>query len=204
MKGILIKSYTKQQEKLLISRGVPYVDLVPKRTLINVQDALVRIEPDIPKVIPKTVSVVKQLKGIQAILDRPLRGSYTVGISSFPTDLRAKYLAQLIMLRAIEQHTLAKKNGKVLPMWHRLYGGLVDVLRDKQSENPCMLILCNINENSTSIKIEKCRDLLEKFSDIPRIVINGGEPCCNLFANTLRYPLKYALHLGPDNRVQNI
>jgi hypothetical protein len=62
--------------------------------------------------------------------------------------------------------------------WHSIYGGLSDNLRD--TENPpelkdCrLLILSNVDANSIEFKLEKTRDILDKYSHIPRILAVGG------------------------------
>jgi hypothetical protein len=152
----------------------------------------------------KAISVAKQYRALKSIIERPLVKPYTLGINSFPSDQRAKYLAIYIMSVAIDHYNKHKRTSKALPLWHRVYGGYSDPLRDKPiSEMPCMLIISNINDTSSNMKLEKVRDLLEKFSDIPRIVISGGEPPCNTFAQKLRYPMKVGLFLGPDSYIRD-
>lgn len=202
-KRILIQGLDAKKARLLMSRGVPGQDLPTKRTRIDVAEALVKIEPDIPNSPVRNISVAKQYKVLASILDHPLRSSYTIGISSYPSDLRAKYLAILIMSAAFDAYRHSHKPGRGLPLWHRVYGGLSDPLRDKPiSEMPCMLIISNVGPESTIVKLEKVRDLLEKFSDIPRIVVTGKDPPCNLFANRLQFPMKAGFYLGPPNQIR--
>lgn len=202
---IFIKSLTKEANKLLMSRGVPGQDLIPKKAKIDVSEALVKMETNIPRTIAKTIATGKQFKALQSIMENPLRTNYTLGIGSFPSDLRAKYLAVMIMNRAIEEHRRNRRPGRSMPLWYRVYGGLGDSLRDRPiQEMPCMLILSNVNEGSSNFKLEKVRDLLEKYSEIPRIVVTGGEPPCDLFANKLYYPLRHAVYIGPSNVVKEI
>ena len=186
-----------------MSRGVPGQDMPTKRIHIDVAAALTKIEPDIPRSPTRNISVTKQYKVLSSILDHPLRSSYTIGISSFPSDLRAKYLAVMIMSAALDAYKTSHKPGRGMPLWHRVYGGLQDTLRDRPiAEMPCMLIITNVGPDSTSMKMEKVRDLLEKFSDIPRIVVTGRDPPCNLFANRLQFPMKAGFYLGPPNLIQ--
>lgn len=200
---IWIKPFSKERQKLMFSKGVPGQDMVTKRTRIGVMDALVKMEPNIARVLPKAITVSKQVKVLQQILANPLKGHYTLGIGSFPSDMRAKYLAMLVMNAAIDEHLRNRKPGRSLPLWHRVYGGLGDPLRDRPIvDMPSMLIIANLNDDSSNFKLEKVRDLLEKFSEIPRIVITGGEPPVELFANKLHFPLKAALYIGPSNRVR--
>lgn len=202
---ILIRGLSKERNKLLLSRGVPGQDLIPRKAKIDVAEALVKMDPNIPRVLPKGISTGKQLKALTHILENPLRGAYTVGIGSFPSDLRAKYLALTIMNAAIDAHLANRRPGRSLPLWYRVYGGLGDSLRDKPiQEMPSMIILSNVNEGSSNFKLEKVRDLLEKYSEIPRIVVTGGEPPCDLFANKLYYPMRYGLYIGPSNAIREV
>ncbi len=204
MRRIYIKGFDREREKLLISRGVPGQDLPTKRVNINVEEALVKIEADIPHVSVRNISAVKQYKVLETLLEHPLRSSYAIGISSFPSDMRAKYLAALIMSAAIDSFkSLNRRGGRTLPLWHRVYGGYQDPLRDKPlTERPCMLIISNVGPESTPVKLEKVRDLLEKFSDIPRIVVMGKDPPPNLFANRLHYPMRAGFYLGPASLIR--
>lgn len=202
---ILIRGFSRERQRLLVSRGVPGQDLVPNRSNIDVSECLVKIEPNIPRIMPKLLTVGKQYRALAKIMESPLRSSYTLGIGSFPSDLRAKHLAQMIMSAAIDQYLEHRKPGRALPLWHRVYGGLSDNLRDKPIHDmPCMLIISNVTDGSSNYKLEKVRDLLEKFSEIPRIVITGGQPPCDLFGNKLFMPLRSALFLGPDNRIKEL
>jgi hypothetical protein len=163
------------------------------------------MDPEIARTLPRPISVNKQQRTLESILEHPIRTPYTAGIGSFPSDLRAKYLAQHIMSAAIDSHIKHRRPGRSLPLWHRVYGGLTDPLRDKPIQDmPCMLVIVNINDGSSNYKLEKVRDLLEKFCDIPRIVVTGGEPPVNLFANKLYSPCRSALYIGPDNRLREI
>jgi hypothetical protein len=205
-KRIVIKSINKDLEKLLISRGVPPQDLPTKSTRVVVEESLVKIEPSIQNVISKPISISKQYKMLESLVEHPLRASYTIGIASFPSDARAKHLAIYLMSLACEHHRKGNhKPGRSYPLWHRVYGGFQDSLRDKPiQEIPSLLVISNVNASSSQSKLEKVRDLLEKFSEVPKIVVIGGEPPCNLFANKLYYPMKMGFYLGPDNRVREI
>lgn len=77
--------------------------------------------------------------------------------------------------------------------WHMLYGNPRDKLRDEDHklERDCrLLVISNLAENSTAMKVEKARDLLDKFSHIPRILTVGGiDPV--LYSRNV-------LHIKPD------
>lgn len=200
---MFIKNFNRDVAKMLVSCGVPAQDLPPKKT-IDIAESLVKIEPEIKNMPTRVISTSRQFKVVQSLIEHPLQGSYTVGISSFPSDSRAKYLAQTIMASAIKAYTSSKRrHGRSLPLWHRVYGGFSDSLRDAKSlsDMPCMLIISNVGDTSSAIKLEKVRDLLERYVEIPRIVVMGGEPPCNLFANKLHYPMKAGIYLGPEGMI---
>ena len=192
----------KDRVRLLLSRGVPAQDMTTRRTLFTVDDSLVKMEVDIPGTPVKVITRAKQLKVLQTILENPLNGAYTLGISSFPSDARAKALAIHLMNVMIDAYKKHRRPGRSLPLWHRVFGGYSDPLRDKPvSEMPSALFIANIIPGSTPQKIEKVRDLLEKFSDIPRIVITAADPPIEVFANQLFYPMKAGVYIAPQNFV---
>lgn len=79
--------------------------------------------------------------------------------------------------------------------WHSLYGNTRDKLRDTEGTPPelkdChLLVLSNLAENSTAMKTEKARDLLNMYSNIPRILTVGG-------VDPVQYA-KHQLHVKAD------
>lgn len=205
-KPLIIKGFDRDMEKTLVSRGVPHNDIPTRGTRINVLESLVTIDPDIPGVMSRSTSAAKQYKMLKSFIEHPLRSSHTMCISSFPSDLRAKYLAVHLMSTAIAQHRDGQhKPGRALPLWYRVYGGFSNPLVDKPiQEVPSLLVITNVGMGSTAAKLEKVRDLLERYSEIPKIVVTGGDAPCNLFANKFHFPLKIGIYLGPDNRIKEM
>ena len=198
---IYLTGFDRERSKLLVALGVPPQDLPGKKMREAVSEGLARIETDLPRLPGKILSTAKQFRQLRAILANPLRGSYTLGISSFPSDQRAKHLAMLIMSAAVDHYQQHRRamGSRSMPMWHRVFGSLGDNLRDKGTEKPCMLILSNVTTDSSNVKIEKVRDLLEKYSDIPRIVVTAAEPPSKMFGARLHYPMTAGFYLGPHN-----
>lgn len=199
---VIIKHLGKERHKLLASLGVPGQDTIPLATRIDVSDYLIAMEPDLPSVKNKPVSTKKQLENLRKLLRNPLRFQGTIGISSYPSDSRAKYLAQMIMSAAIDEYQTNRKQygTKAMPKWHRVYGNLKDPLRDLgKPEEVSMLIISNVHDESSSIKIEKIRDLLEMYSSVPKIIVKGGAQVIDLFAYRLSYPMLAGFYIGPDN-----
>lgn len=199
--------YDPQRQHLLRALGVDYQCLMGKRNEFDVISSLIRIKPtlDYHDVrLRNSISVKRQLASIHQLTTNPLRAAPTICIASNPTDLRAKLLACQIMDKAIDHHKArTRKHGQTLPKWHKVYGGYKDPLRDKDiakekdlDEYPCMLILTNVLPDSTSYKLEKLRDLLEKYDDIPRIVVLSGTDPITFFATKLQYPLNHGIYMG--------
>ena len=171
----------------------------------DVMQSLTKYETEIPGMHSKVVSIAKQVKALNSILENPIRARYSVCINSFPSDLYAKYLAVHIFQLATEAWAKRHKPGRTMPFWHRVFGGLNDPLRDKaQDELPSMLVITNVNDASSAYKLEKVRDLLERYSDIPRIVVSSSKDPITFFATKLHYPINAGLHLGPQNRIKEL
>lgn len=202
-------AFAPQRQQLLKSLGVDYTCLLGKRNTFDVLSSLVRIKPRLEYEdvrLRKTISIKRQASTIARLLENPLHGAPTICISSYPTDLRAKLLACQIMNAAIDQHnSRTRKHGHTLPKWYKVYGGYKDYLRDLErgkerdsGDYPCMLILTNVLPDSTPMKLEKLRDLLEKYDDIPRLVVLSGTDPLTFFATKLQYPLHYGVYMGTD------
>src|SRR5690606_1911293 len=166
------------------------------------------LEPIVPKIpawlpedfaIPKT-SVNRKINNCNRLLNNPLHGSPIICISSMVTDERAKFLAMCFMSAAIDQMRSGSQRGKQLPVWHRLLGGFNDKYRDGHGQfNPSMLILTNVAHDSTNVKLEKLRDILELYDSIPRIVVVNGSDPVSFFAEKVRMPLSYAFFMNNRN-----
>ena len=202
MEHLYLKSPSRDDVRLLKSRGVSGGDIFHDRGKIDILDQLVKFETDLPRVKSKPIAVVRQIKALDKILENPL-SSYTLGIASFPSDVRAKQLAVHIMMRAIEQWKVKHRPGKTLPMWHRVFGGLHDAIRDRkvQDDNPSLLVISNINELSSNYKLEKVRDLLETF-DCPKIVVMGCLDPVTFFGTKFYSAINAGILIGPSDRIQ--
>lgn len=97
------------------------------------------------------------------------------GVTGNPDDAKAKLFAAYLV--QIHQQRLGLKANVV---WHTMYGGFDNPLLkeydpiDGKAE-PSMLVISNLTPNSTGLKLDKTRDLLERFENIPRIVVGAGE-----------------------------
>ena len=197
-----------ERVRLMKTRGVDGYAFSLARSPFVVEDCLTRIEPKQVEWLPesfdlKSISVKKQIAALDSLLNHPLKGSGITCITSFPSDVRAKVIAANIVNRAIDQQIKGAVRGKAYPLWHRLYGGFNDTLRDAKDLDPCsLLVLTNIGPDSTQQKLEKLRDLLERYDSIPKIVVVNGSDPVTFFAEKVRMPLKYALHIDAGIKPQ--
>lgn len=190
----------------MIGRGVPYADMLHGGATFDVMASLTKYETDIPGMHSRTISVVKQIRALTSVVENPIRARYAICLNSFPSDLYAKYLAVHIFQLATEAWAKRHKPGRTMPLWHRVYGGLSDPLRDKREtdEIPSLLVISNVNDTSSNFKLEKVRDLLEKYSDVPRIIVTSSRDPITFFSTKLHYPLNAGIHLGPQNRIKEM
>lgn len=193
-----------KRQRIMKSRGVDGVLFAGSRNSFEFDIAAVRIKPDIPGIIVKGISVRKQATHLSTLFRNPLRGQPVIGIGSFPSDLRARMLALNLMERAIMAQDIAKRGrlaSRDYPLWHKVYGGLGDPIRDKgMPDNPSMLIISNIDIDSTGFKVEKVRDIIEQNTHIPRVIVVSGCDPMTFFARKLHMPMDYGFYIGADNR----
>lgn len=146
------------------------------------------------------VSAHQQLDFFQDLLEDPHDGNPVVCIGSFPTDARAKIAALHVFRNAMKDktHTVRK------PVWVTLYGDRFNY-EELKNKRPSMLFISNIVLESTAYKMERLRDILEMFPDIPRIVVTGGtlDPT-ELFVRRLHLPINAAVSIGPKHVVSNL
>jgi hypothetical protein len=193
-----------ERVKTLRARGVDGHPFALLRQPFLLDYALESISPLVPEWLPESfalpgTSVKRQAAGITRLLANPLHGSPIIGIGSMPTDTRAKFLAMSIMDAAITQQASGAHKGKAMPLWHPVTGGYYDPLRDDKGDhrpNCSMLIITSVGRDSTSVKIEKVRDLLEIYHNIPRIVVVNGCDPVTFFADKIRMGLRYAFLLN--------
>lgn len=174
--------------KQLVQRGLPR-DIVRHRDFNTEHHAYtIMSASENMRVIKVNKSV--QLQEYDEVLRRPFSSPYLYIISSGPNDAKAKQAAAHIMEVATAGQLAGKfpksTRGKTSPRWHVVNGSFRDDLRDKNNDDPSMLIISNVTSDSTNVKIEKVRDLLEQFNGIPRILVISGEDPIT-FANRKLY-----------------
>lgn len=203
--SIRIRPIKTEMRKIMLGQGVPGQDFMGSGSGFDVTKYLVGMEINLPNVTSKAVGVEKQAEMLRRVIAKPLAKPMLIGISSYPSDARAKFVAHSIMSAAItEYETNRRKYGSMSrPMWHRVWGNYRDKLRDGPKERPAMLIISNISDVSGNAKMETVRDLLEMYSDIPRIVVSAGMPVVDLFSYHLQMPLSAGFYVGPPNLIKD-
>lgn len=132
-----------------------------------------------PRLENKIVEATRQIESYNAFLEHPGR-PMTYFVAGNPDDSKAKYFAAFLAY-----HHKMKYGHRAEIVWEAVFGGFDNPLLRKDI-NPTMLILSNLTENSTNVKIEKARDLIERWPNIPKIVVCSGEDPIS-FASTKIY-----------------
>lgn len=132
---------------------------------------------------PKSFGRPKQLQMFHAMIDDPF-SPVNFAINSAPDDGKAKLLAAYLMQNALAHHS----SYTALPLWVDLTSGFDNPLV-KNKQNPSMLVINNVGMDSTPVKLEKLRDLLEVYSDIPRITIITGTDPYTFFMRKMYLPI---------------
>jgi len=145
------------------------------------------------KLNDRIIEAEVQNQGLSMFLD-DVRIPIVYGVSGNPDDVQARYFAAFL----VDAH-LQALGSKANVVWHTLYGGFDNPLLKSHTDNdliekPSLLVLTNLSPASTGVKLDKAKDLLEKFQDIPRIVVMAGEDplsflSCRLYSevNALAY-----------------
>lgn len=195
-------SFNKEIEQLMLTRGLDRLVLANKRSTFFLDEAIVPYKPKVESAKVVTQGAAKQMEVCRRLLDHPLRSAGVFVLNSFPTDLRAKMLASCVMSCAIENWRdmdIRKRKGKSLPMWIRVLGhGEFDQIKNIKEANPSMLIISNVNDESSANKVERLRDILDVFDNIPRIVVTAGSDPITFMMKRVYYPIVGAVRLGSN------
>ena len=121
-----------------------------------------------PSLEQKIIEASFQTKSFRMFKSKPTRPMVYV-VAGNPDDSKAKLFAAY--LASIHKEALQYRADII---WEPIFGGFDNPLMRKDVE-PTMLILSNLAENSTNVKLEKAKDLLERWPNIPRVVVVAGE-----------------------------
>ena len=210
-KDLIIRhNFSPKAKRILEKSGVPHSAFLRANSSINIDESVVKIECELNGTKLRKVSTSRQVKNFEKMWENPLWGSYLFVISSYPTDIRAKNVALAVMAKAMDQFYRKKRENKVLikrtpPVWHNVMSGFKDKFLDTEiNVLPSMLILSNVTEDSTQLKMEKLRDLIVKYDGIPRIVITCASDPLTFMLGRIKHHCDGALYLSPDDRTFNM
>jgi hypothetical protein len=109
-------------------------------------------------------------------------------VAGTPDDSKAKYFAAYLVSLHLE-----KLKSKARVVWQSLYGGFDNPLfKDYgyySEDDPTLIVMSNLSPTATGTKLDKCRDNLERFANIPRIVVVAGEDPFSFMATRLYAPI---------------
>lgn len=149
----------------------------------------------VPGLKPKMITRETQIEKLQDFLDDPFR-PVTYCVVSAPTDGMAKLLAAFMM-----QHALMCAR-TTLPVWHDLTQSFKNSLIE-DNISASLLVLNNVGATSTPAKIEKLRDLLTHYADIPRVVVATGCDPFAFFTQHLFMPMNACAYMTTDQVKKN-
>lgn len=132
-----------------------------------------------PRLENRIIEASKQRESYDNFVLNPTRPMVYV-VCGNPDDSKAKYFAAHLAF-----HHIKKLGHRADIHWEPLFGGFENSLIRKDVE-PTMIIISNLAENSTTVKLEKARDIIERFPNVPRVVVCCGEDPIS-FASTKLY-----------------
>lgn len=136
---------------------------------------------------PKSFSQQKQLDTVARFLEDPT-GPHIIAISSAPNDGQSKLLAAFLMQAHLKNNQFSR------PKWHDITGGFSNPLLE-DPDRCTMLVINNVGVDSTNIKKEKFRDILETYSDIPIVVVVNGSDGFTFMTRDMRKPVSGVVYL---------
>jgi hypothetical protein len=189
----------------LVARGVPQ-GVLHSTTARSWESLVTRIDYDPAQRVAKTVSRKQQIQFLRRTIENPFERNYLFCLSG-ETDKLPIQLALEVFVAALKQGQGDRK-----PLWHMVTGFPRDELRDtdpdtlnlKLGGHPSFLVLSNIAANSTTMKLEKVRDLLNRYSHVPRLLVVGGENPITFCSRALAMSVNRVIYFGfKDNGGDN-
>lgn len=123
-------------------------------------------------------------------------------IAGSPDDSQAKlfaaYLASLHVAKL-------KSNAHV--EWHNVSGSFYNPYSKQLETEPTMIVLANLSPVAVNTKLDKVRDIVERFPNIPKILVLAGEDPISFVSTRLHLPchlLAYFVHPSVRRRIEVI
>lgn len=131
----------------------------------------------------KFIEPTIQDQSLAQFIKRPSR-PMIYGVSGNPDDTKAKLFAAYLM--AAHCKTLGSDAN---PWWIQLTGGFDNPWIDRDKARPTMIVLCGLTPQSTNQKLEKARDIIEAFPNVPRVVVVAGADPLSFVSTRLHVPV---------------
>lgn len=138
----------------------------------------------------KFVEPHKQDQSLMMFLDDPLT-PMIMGISGSPDDSKAKYMAAYL----VDVHMKHMK-GHANPLWATVYGGFDNPYINNDKASPTLVVITNLTPNSTTTKLEKARDIIEYYPDVPRLIVVAGMDPMSFLTCKLHIPVNGLIYLS--------
>jgi hypothetical protein len=144
----------------------------------------------------RIIEAEPQENSLRSFIEKPARGINYV-VTGNPDDSRAKYFAAYLVTLHKERLGL-----RASVYWETVYGGFQNPLLDK-SIAPTLLVLSNLTSESTAVKIEKTRDLIERFPNCTKVIVGAGEDPISFASTRLRIPV-HGIAYFPSKHVKQV
>lgn len=106
---------------------------------------------------------------------------YAVGGN--PDDSKAKLFAAYL----VQVHLRALKS-RAHVIWHSVHGGFQNPVLKPQQE-PSMLVVTNLSPVATQVKLDKVRDIADRYPEIPIVLVIAGEDPMSFMMTRLYLPV---------------
>jgi hypothetical protein len=115
--------------------------------------------------------------------------------------LKAEYFAAML----VEMHMRQNRHSNVL--WLPIYDDKLDrytaqfrdaVPRAKREIEPTLIVLSNLQLESTNVQVEKARDVMARWPSIPTVIVGTSKHIDPItFAHYMLMPMHRAVHINP-------
>ena len=148
------------------------------------------------KLNQRLISAKDQEESLNDFLKKP-KSPVIYIVSGNPDDSRAKYFAAFLADHHINSSEFSDVH------WENINGHTSFNSGLARDMSPTMIILSGVTTESTHLKLEKCRDLIERWPNIPRIVVCCGEDPVSFASTRLRVPA-HAIAYLPSGGVKTV
>lgn len=150
----------------------------------------VSFSPSAETLEPKIFGRKIQEQSLALFIKKPNRPQVYI-CSSQPDDSHASLLAAFL----VEQHINKIKNSNVI--WEHLSAFHDSQLSLEPSAKPTLIVISTCYENMTFSRIERVRDIVNAFYDVPKIIVASGIDPISLAAYKLHIPV-HAIYYSED------